>query len=161
MTYRERVPATRLFRGLLLVLFVVGATPLMVGAIQEQSLGLALGSLAFVVLTGVVVLWFGVLRIDVAGGELRASFGPFAKRIRVDEIAEVTVAPYRWTQYWGWGIRIRPNKRAWSVPFINTGVRIAHVSGREYYISSRAPERLRDALHALTNDPGRARGTKE
>jgi len=107
---------------------------------------------------GVVEFVFMRLRIELRGGSLRFRFGPFGPTLRVHDIVSAAPAPYRCLAFGGWGIRFGRidgrSARAYSVPFLRTGVSVETASGRLYYTSSRRPGALAEAI-------GAAKGMRE
>ena len=98
--------------------------------------------------------WFGRLHVDVDERALRFRFGPLRCTLDAARIARVSPEPYRWWRFGGWGWRFarveRRVVRAYSVPFVRSGVAVDTTDGRRYYISSRAPEALAYAVRALS-----------
>jgi hypothetical protein len=77
----------------------------------------------------------------------------------VDRVASAAVDRYRWIRYGGWGIRYGfHGRRAWSVPFVGTGVEVALKDGPRYFISSRQPMAFHRAIQDLIDSRGGARG---
>ncbi len=101
-------------------------------------------------LLGVVEFMFMRLRIEVGGERLRFHFGPFGPTLKLSDVRSVEPSPYRWLAFGGWGIRFGrvagQTVRAYSVPFLRTGVAIETAAGRRYYASSRRPEVLAAAI---------------
>lgn len=79
------------------------------------------------------------------------AFGVFHKRLALPDITGVEPRDYRWTEYGGWGIRwAMKGKRAWSVVGVKRGVLITlneKGKARSYFISSRKPEELAQAIN--------------
>lgn len=124
----------------------------------EAWVGLLVAGL---VLLLVVLLdrWFMSLRVTVTQAGVTARFGPFAKRLPAEALASAEAEGYRWMTYGGWGIRWgTQGRRAWSVPFLGTGVAVALTDGSRYFISSRSPERLRSSIVEVIEARGGTRG---
>ena len=106
-------------------------------------------SLAVVVMVFVIIN-FTMLSIAVSTAGIEFRYGLFAKRLRFDQIRAVETRNYEWLRYGGWGLRWSTGgRRAWNMPFVNTGVRIeAGENGkeREYYVTSRNAEELARVL---------------
>jgi hypothetical protein len=98
--------------------------------------------------------WFGRLRIEVDEHALRFRFGALRCTLEAERIARAVPEPYRWWQYGGWGWRFalvgRRLVRAYSVPFVRSGVAVETTDGKRYYLSSRAPAELAAVLAALS-----------
>jgi hypothetical protein len=164
--YSEEVPASRWLRWLLYasVAAVAGGMILVWRDGNVTSIEQALALLVLVG-TGAVMLavsrWLLVLRIRVSDGAVEFRYGRFGRRIPAAEIEAVEVEPYRWVSYGGWGIRFSTGgRRAYSVPFMNTGVRIAVRDGKRYYVSSAAPDRLAAAVKDVMGSPGGRPGSR-
>ena len=105
--------------------------------------GLLLGSPA--------VVWalFGMLEIEVLSLEVRATFGRlklFRKTIPLDRIRRVEAVRYSpLTEFGGWGIRVRPGRRAWTVRG-NQAVRLTLDEGPTLYLGTPNPQRLRERI---------------
>lgn len=152
-TYEESVYASRW----LMVIIVVAAAGSLFSAIDalrgdggNRLLGAALPALIAVLLVAVGVL-FGRLRIEARGSGLRFHFGPFGRTLDATDIRAAEVVPYRWLRFGGWGIRMGRmaghSVRAYSVPFLRTGVVLEAHDGSRYYVSSRRPEVLAAAIN--------------
>jgi hypothetical protein len=152
LRYSETVRATRLASALLLgaalallllaVLFVAGGETL--AAIGAGVVGIALFA-AF--------RTFGSLQIEVSETELTARFGNFRQRIELSRVSRVAVERYDWLPHGGWGIRFGlSRRRAYSVPFRLTGVRV-EIPGARWYFSSARPVELASALERGLEDP--------
>jgi len=109
------------------------------------AMGLSIVVMVFVVVN------FTMLSIAVAASGIEFRYGLFAKRFRFDQIRSVEARRYEWLRYGGWGLRWSTGgRRAWNMPFLNTGVAITADEGgreREYYVSSRQPEELARVLN--------------
>lgn len=164
MPYEERVPAATWFRWAVRLLGIVPlsvalfATFLADETAQADQVGLGFS----VVFTALVALfldrWLMVLQVSVEDGVVQARFGPFRKRLTASEVTGAADVPYRWLQYGGWGIRGLGNRRAWSVPFLKTGVEFTMRDGKRYFISSRTPRPFLEAVQQITEQSGRTRG---
>lgn len=173
MMYQESVSASRW----MLVPLTPAAIALAVGlfvtladdSISDGERLVGLIPIVIVIMLIPLLLWsFSRLRVsvsegDVSGGdvdggaELRASFGRFATVFPAAEIAAVEVKPYRWIEYGGWGIRwalpLKRHHRAWTVPFVSTGVLVRRTDSSSLYINSREPERLATAIRSISDHP--------
>ncbi|HRC61967.1 MAG: hypothetical protein K1X87_11240 [Dehalococcoidia bacterium] len=112
------------------------------------------------VILGFVEFLFMRLRIEVTEARVRFRFGPFGPTLKRSEIRSAEVVPYRWVAFGGWGIRIGRVAgrfmRAYSVPFLRTGVAIETNAGARYYVSSRRPELFAAAILAGRSREGSA-----
>ncbi|MCK9485158.1 MAG: hypothetical protein M0R73_00390 [Dehalococcoidia bacterium] len=159
-TYTEQIAATRAFRwlvwGVVAVSVGIGAVVMVIEGDRWAS---ALSIAFAVALLLVLDRWFMTLHVRVDSDGVVARFGPFSKRLRPSDIADVVGEPYRWMLYGGWGIRWGfGRRRAWTVPFLNQGVAVALQDGSRYFISSRQPERLRSAIVQTIEARGGTRG---
>ncbi len=97
------------------------------------------------------VAWalFGTLRIAVFSDEVRATFGRlefFRKTVPLDRIRRVEAVQYSpLTEFGGWGMRVRPGRRAWTVRG-NQAVRITLDEGPTIYLGTPNPQRLRERI---------------
>ncbi|MEX1022398.1 MAG: hypothetical protein WD058_04545 [Dehalococcoidia bacterium] len=150
------MPATPAFRWLLRVIAVVTVAVLLLGARGSDQGATLVGTAAVVLgIFALLEVWLLNLQVEVDGETLTAAFGPLRKRLRADDVAEVRAERYQWLLYGGWGVRFGLGKRrAWTVPFLNSGVRITHQDGTRYYISSRSPDRLAAAVADLVQRRG-------
>jgi hypothetical protein len=98
-------------------------------------------------------VFFGRLRVHADDRRLRFHFGPFGRTLEAADITAAEAAPYRWLAFGGWGIRFGRVSghfvRAYSVPFLRTGVAIEAADGKRYYVSSRRPEALAAAIRQV------------
>lgn len=152
MPYRERVPAAEWFRWFIRLVALVPVVMVLVASFvaTDGSAGEQVAAVVTAVLTGALVLaldrWFMVLVVTADRSGVEARFGPFHTRLDAGEIASAADVPYRWMRYGGWGIRGLGSRRAWTVPFLRTGVEFTTHDGRQVYVSSRAPHALIEAL---------------
>ena len=165
MTYQERVAASRWFG---VVTRVLPIAPLfgIVAAVRDPELGSAgraatVGGLLFAsaILVG-VARWFVALEVTVTGESLRFRFGPFGRTLGASALRGVRVREYPWVAFGGWGWRFGRldggSAQAYSVPFIREGVAVTTAAGRTYYLSSREPRRLAEAIERLQHGEGAA-----
>jgi hypothetical protein len=107
-----------------------------------------------------VSLCFARLRIEVSDRTVRFRFGPFGPTLDVRAIRSADAVPYRWVAFGGWGVRLGRISgqwvRAYSVPFVRTGVALEVSSGRRYYVSSRHAEALASAIRGVAAREGQA-----
>ncbi len=116
--------------------------------------GFSVGEMAGVVgllLGAPLVVWalFGKLTIGVLPSEIRIAFGSlglFRKSVPMERIRRVEAVRYKpLTEFGGWGIRVRPGRRAWTVRG-NQAARITLEEGPTLYLGSRNPQRLRERI---------------
>jgi hypothetical protein len=154
--YTESVAAPRWF----LVLIAALALGALAGAIlvirdpdgASSGVLFAMMLLVAVALLSVVIV-FGRLRVEVRES-LRFHFGPFGRTLEAADVRSATVERYPWMTFGGWGIRLGwwhgGLARAYSVPFLRTGVAIETAEGKHYYVSSQRPDELAVAIQAWT-----------
>ena len=151
MEYREDVRASDAMRVIVWAAVVALLAGAVLTAIAADS-GRWIGVLSLLVTAGALALagwWFLVLRVAVTPAEVSFRFGPFTKRMAPGDIERIAVTPYRWVSYGGWGLRMaRGRRRAYTVPFLRTGVELTAADGRTYYVSSRNPPLLAAAIEA-------------
>ncbi|MDA1278740.1 MAG: hypothetical protein O3B95_01680 [Chloroflexi bacterium] len=118
--------------------------------------GMAVG----LIVISAVSIWFRKLVVFVDERYLAFGYGRFRKRFEFAQIASVKVTPYSFYKYGGAGIRYaRHGHRAWSIPFLHTGVEVQLREGthdRTYYISSRRADELAEAIQNRIPTSGRA-----
>jgi hypothetical protein len=154
--YRESVLASRW----LMAAIALAAVAAFAGAVatlrsEDEHRGATAVMLAAILAVLIAVaLCFARLRIATDGGTLRFRFGPFGPTLDASEIRSVEVTRYRWLAFGGWGIRFGRiaghRATAYSVPFLRSGVTIETANGKRYYVSSRQPESLAEAIGRLT-----------
>ncbi len=112
-----------------------------------SALSVALAGVA----VGVVGLVFSTLSVHADPRGVAFGFGPFRSTVLPSEIASAEAGRYRWLRFGGWGLRWSWNfrDRAYSVPFVGSGVEIHLRNGRSFFISSRHPDSLARAIEAL------------
>ncbi|MFN8639882.1 MAG: hypothetical protein U0360_10615 [Dehalococcoidia bacterium] len=100
---------------------------------------------------GVVGLMFSSLQVRADPRGVAFGFGPFRSSLLPADITGAEAGRYRWFRFGGWGLRWSWNlrDRAYSVPFVGSGVEIHLRSGRSFFISSRHPDSLAKAIEAL------------
>ena len=93
-------------------------------------------------------IWmFTRLRIVVDEEALTFGFGPFRERIPRAQIAECGVTQYRWQDWGGIGLRLRPWGRLYNVPGDGGwAVKVQLKNGQVRLISSRKPSAICRAL---------------
>ena len=149
--YTEHVPPSRWFT---LPMFAASAATTVLGLLllvrRDQVFPGVVAAFSGGVLV-VVMRLFTALRVEVGERTLHARFGPLGFTLAGEEIEAVTVAPYRWLTYGGWGLRRGRDggrsSRARSAPFVRTGVVVDTLQGRRYYVTSRRPDELAAAVN--------------
>ncbi len=158
-TYEESVYASRWLMALIVVA-AAGSLFSAITALQgdggSRVLGVGLPALIGALLIAVAVC-FGRLRTESGGSGLRFHFGPFGRTLAVADILAAEVMPYSWLRFGGWGIRFGRTAghpvRAYSVPFLRTGVAVETRDGSHYFVSSRRPEALAAAINNQAAKP--------
>lgn len=164
-TYREHVPATRWFGFVARLLFLAPVAGI-VSIARDPDVGTTGRVLGIIVLVvaGLILLavgrWFLALEVTVSAEALRFRFGPFGRTLGASALREAQVRQYPWLAFGGWGWRFGRldggSAQAYSVPFLREGVAVATTEGRTYYISSRTPQRLVEAIERLQHGAGAA-----
>lgn len=164
-SYTERVASSAVFAVVARVLFVF---PLLgiVSALRDPELDATsraitiggLGVSSFLLL--VVGLWFVALDVTVGDEALRFRFGPFGRTLNASAVREVRVVRYPALAFGGWGWRFGRvdgrSAQAYTVPFVRSGLTVTMAEGKTYYISSRSPERLAEAIETMQRREGLA-----
>src|SRR5512147_621828 len=92
---------------------------------------------------------FQVVRVRVEGTDLRVAFGPFGKRIPLHDIVQVAPVQYRWTQWGGWGIRMRRGAVLYNVPGDQgRAVELTLRNGKRVLFSAEDPAAVATAIRA-------------
>lgn len=158
-TYQESVYASRSLLALIVVAAagsLFSAATALRGDDGNRFVGVGLPALIGTLLIAVAVC-FGRLRTESGGGRLRFHFGPFGRTLEASDILVAQVMPYSWLRFGGWGIRFGrmagDSVRAYSVPFLRTGVVVEMLHGGHYYVSSRRPEALAAAINNQAAQP--------
>ena len=163
--YEEHVAAAGWF-GVLARVLPLAPLAGMVAAFRDPEIGPAgraatVGGLliASAILVG-VARWFVALDVSVTSESLRFRFGPFGRTLGASALRAARVRSYPWIAFGGWGWRLGRldggAAQAYSVPFLRDGVAVTTVEGRTYYISSRTPARLVEAIERLQHGAGAA-----
>jgi hypothetical protein len=145
MTEEFAWPTT--LRVLLMAMVAAIFAPLVLqdSAIMGSGTRLLLGLTVFVVAWFIWV--FTRLRIVVDAEALTIGFGPFRERIPRALIAECGMTQYRWQEWGGIGLRIRPGARLYNVPGDGGwAVRVRLRDGQIRLFSSRRPSAICNAL---------------
>lgn len=165
VVYEEHVAAAGWF-GVLARLLPLAPLVGIIAAVRDpelESTGRAatVGGLLFTaaILVG-VARWFVALDVTVTSEALRFRFGPFGRTLGASALRAARVRQYPWIAFGGWGWRLGRldggSAQAYSVPFLREGVAVTTAEGRVYYISSRAPARLVEAIERLQHGAGAA-----
>ncbi|MCJ7492460.1 MAG: DUF3093 family protein [Dehalococcoidia bacterium] len=155
LRYQEEVPAPLWLQAVILfgvAALVAGvAVSAATGQVGWQTYALYYPFMALVGALLVFVFFsFRYLRIAVSDEELRFAFGMLRRTLPLAAIQSVEAKKYRWLTYGGWGIRYAlGGRRAWSLPGVPEGVEFTLAEGtrvRRYFVSSRSPELLAEAV---------------
>ena len=163
-SYTERVTSAAWFTVVARVLFMlplfgIAATfrDTEMDAVSRAITVAGLGLSSTILL--IVGLWFVTLEVTV-GAALRFRFGPFGRTLGASTVRDVRVVRYPALAFGGWGWRFGRvdgrSAQAYTVPFLRSGLTVTTVEGRTYYISSRAPERLAEAIETMQRREGLA-----
>jgi hypothetical protein len=160
--YREAVPSARWFEIAVRLCALAPLAGAFGIALAPGEAGSAewIGGLALVAMSLALSLLIPSLlrlNIEVGPGRLRVRLGPFRRTIEASAIRSVRAERYRPWAFGGWGWRFGWSEgpiQAYSVPFLRSGVEVETSRGR-YYLSSRAPAQLAQAIERLARE-GRA-----
>lgn len=117
------------------------------------GLGLGLGAALLI-----AVLWlFSRLDIHVDARGTEASWrGWFGHRVMHSELASVQTAPYRFAEFWGWGLRFSlQGARAYSLLGLRDSVRLRTRGGQTLVLTVPDAEQLTAQIRAAA-DQGRS-----
>jgi len=157
MMYHETVAASRWLFAIL-VPAMLGAMLALQDALRADggAVGRTLTAGAMIVIIVVllaVAFWFTRLRVSVDAATLHFSFGPIRRTVDGSNVIAVKVERYDWRRFGGWGIRFarrdKQRARAWTVPFLRSGVWVEQQDGTGYYISSRRADVLAAAISGI------------
>lgn len=94
---------------------------------------------------------FTNLAVTVSQEFIEFRYGIFSKKLKLSDVAEATPQKYRWSTYGGWGVRLAfGGRRAWSMIGVPMGVAVVmgdSEGGKRYFVSSRSPEALAQAIN--------------
>lgn len=91
---------------------------------------------------------FIILKTSLYADKITPQYGLFKKEIPVEEITSVKLCTYKFTDFWGWGMRINLRKNVIAFNFIGdnyTGVLVSYKQKdypKNVFISSTDPETL-------------------
>lgn len=131
---------------------VIGESVTATGGLGGLSAGELAGA-AGLLFGAPLVMWalFGKLTIEVRPAEVRVAFGGlgvFWKSLPLERIRRVEAVRYRpLAEFGGWGMRVRPGRRAWTVRG-NQAARITMDEGPTLYLGTSNPQRLRERIEA-------------
>jgi hypothetical protein len=133
------------YTGILTTVFMV---PLTWGSFRsafEESAWMGLLLAAFVVSLVALTFWFSKLSVEVARGEVTASFGPGKphRAVQLSEVVGVNQIRNSWIQ--GWGIRKVSNGWMYNVWGLDA-VELELASGDVFRIGTNEPDRLSTAI---------------
>ncbi|MSQ29337.1 MAG: hypothetical protein EXR68_02475 [Dehalococcoidia bacterium] len=102
------------------------------------------------------------MTVEVDANGVCFRFGLFGRTLHTVDIEAAATERYSlWTfGGWGWRFGLRRDdqgrwKEAFTVPFLRTGVAVSSRRGR-FYLSSRTPEQLAEAIRAVIRWEGQA-----
>ncbi len=126
------------------LLFIVG---LAVYGFTHQEFEVTVVSLFSTVIFSWIFVSFLWMHLEVYPGKLVARYGFFRKVIYFEDIKSITVEPYHFWKYGGWGIRWnwKYHSTAW-VTRSGVGVQI-DLGGRNCFISAKQPQRIVDLVN--------------
>lgn len=106
---------------------------------------------------GGFALAVGKLTLVVRRERVEARFGVLGwihKKVPLSEVVRTEAVRYRpMRDFGGWGIRVRPGRRAWSVRG-NQAVRLTLADGMEIYLGTRHPQRLQERIELVRGSAG-------
>jgi hypothetical protein len=113
-----------------------------------------------VAITGVIIVvsllvvgLFSTLRISIDEHTLTVGFGPIRERIPLERVAACGTATYRWIEWGGFGIRLRPRGKLYNVPGDGgVAVQVNLHNGRRILFSSPDPTAVCRALRERNSD---------
>ncbi|MBI5077380.1 hypothetical protein HZB94_03285 [Candidatus Falkowbacteria bacterium] len=90
---------------------------------------------------------FKALNISVNETQLIFGFGVFSKRIYLKNIEKIEIADYKFTNYWGYGIRFGFDGSIGYIPRAGRGIKIFVKDKRwPYFIISAKPDELKQMI---------------
>lgn len=100
--------------------------------------------------------WFLDLEVSVRERALSLRFGPRPRELAAVDLLDAAVESYDWRPYAGTGGgAFWRRRRAFTAPFVRSGVAITTRDGTRYDVASRRPEMLQQAITQLIEDHGR------
>jgi len=153
--YEEELPMPAWFQAMLLIVLAAVVFAIVLPAFGSFSGGGAVAAYYVALTAALASMLFAIatfrrLKIVVSHEQIRFGFGVLQKSIPFERIKSFEAKRYNWLIYGGWGIRFSlGGRRAWSVPGVPEGVELTVEEGkrvRRYFVSSRYPERLVEAV---------------
>lgn len=89
---------------------------------------------------------FRTLNIKIQHEHVSFGFGIFRKNIRWEEIAKVTLQPYLFTRFMGWGICLDLRGTIGFIARRSMGVQLHLKNGRKYFFSTSHPYELAEII---------------
>lgn len=149
--FRDKTLAPRLHHLMLGLPAMTSAAMAGGSLMTEPGLSAALPLFAVAGLLSSAWMLFSVLRVTVSAKQLEVQYGLFGPTIAIDDIEEITVGPYDWKRFGGWGIR-RSFDGTMAYNMMGDGGRAVTITYRrgsrlkKVLIASKQAELLYDAL---------------
>jgi hypothetical protein len=97
----------------------------------------------------VIMMIFGTLDVACDGKVLSFTFGPFGKRIPVDEVTSIRpTAIHALKDFMGWGVRVGTDGEIGYIVPGDVGVKVVLVDGKTYVVTARDPQALVDCVRS-------------
>ncbi len=96
---------------------------------------------------------FRSLSIHIRNDGISFGFGVFRKHIRWDEIESISVQPYLFSRFLGWGIVLDLRGTIGFIARRSLGVELKLKNGRKYFFSTWHPYELADLIHSHLRHP--------
>ena len=93
-----------------------------------------------------LALNFRSLNIRIDDDRISFGFGIFRKSVRWDEIQSVSLQPYLFSRFLGWGICLDLRGTIGFIARRSMGVQLTLKSGRKYFFSTSHPRELADLI---------------
>jgi hypothetical protein len=148
--YQEKVPSSNVVLAILtltvLIVIVAGANAFM-NPDPEMSLGVKIFVIIVFLVAMIVLISFRSLSIVVTNQTIEFGFGKFRRKRGLGKIKAVEIRDFKFSNYFGYGIRFGRDGTIGYVPRGGKGVVITFADEkRPYFISTLTPEQLVEIL---------------
>lgn len=148
--FQEKIPTYYFITVVLIVTCLIMAALLLSQFLTSAvPMNLATKIIIAVVLALEIIVFisFRELQIELTSETLTFGFGKFKKKINLTEIESVAVEDYKFSNYFGYGIRYGRDRSIGYIPRAGLGIRIKLKNGKsDYYVISTRAEELKKMI---------------
>ena len=143
--FQEKIPTYYFITIILIVTCLIMAALLLsqfLTSAVPMNLATKIVVAVVLVLEITVFVSFRELQIELTSETLTFGFGKFKKKINLTEIESIAVEDYKFSNYFGYGIRYGRDRSIGYIPRAGLGLRINLKNGKSdyYFISTKAEE---------------------